>query len=175
MHAQRCSVSKLHLWLAFTKAVSRRGRKSTDNRQHGPAVPSLHYSEDKANSTAFLLFYAFLHSCMTSLFGLSSTFFIMTLTLELFFDTQCIFFWWINFFAKIKSLCDIIFYLSIYFQCRRCRFNYWVGKILWRRKWQPTPLSPPGESHGQGYMAGYSPWHYMAGYSPPGLQELDMT
>ena len=23
-------------------------------------------------------------------------------------------------------------------QYRRCRFNPWVGKILWRRKWQPT-------------------------------------
>ena len=25
-------------------------------------------------------------------------------------------------------------------QCRRCRFNLWVGKISWRRKWQPTPV-----------------------------------
>ena len=24
---------------------------------------------------------------------------------------------------------------------RRCRFNPWVGKIPWRRKWQPTPYS----------------------------------
>ena len=23
-------------------------------------------------------------------------------------------------------------------QCRRCRFEPWVGKILWRRTWQPT-------------------------------------
>ena len=34
-------------------------------------------------------------------------------------------------------------------QCRRCRFNPWVQKIPWRRKWQPTPVfffffsSPP--------------------------------
>ena len=37
-------------------------------------------------------------------------------------------------------------------QCRRCRrrrFNPWVEKIPWRRKWQPTPVSLPGESHGQ--------------------------
>ena len=26
---------------------------------------------------------------------------------------------------------------------------YWVGKIPWRRKWQPTPVFLPGESHGQ--------------------------
>ena len=25
-------------------------------------------------------------------------------------------------------------------QCRRCGFNPWVGKILWRRKWQPIPV-----------------------------------
>ena len=25
----------------------------------------------------------------------------------------------------------------------------WVGKIPWRRAWQPTPVFLPGESHGQ--------------------------
>ena len=25
-------------------------------------------------------------------------------------------------------------------QCRRLRFSPWVGKIAWRRKWQPTPV-----------------------------------
>ena len=28
----------------------------------------------------------------------------------------------------------------------------------WRRKWQPTPVFLPGESHGQRSLAGYSPW-----------------
>ena len=36
----------------------------------------------------------------------------------------------------------------------RHRFNPRVGKILWRRKWQPTPLFLPGKSHGQRSMAG---------------------
>ena len=27
-----------------------------------------------------------------------------------------------------------------------------------RRKWQPTPVFLPGESHGQKILAGYSPW-----------------
>ena len=27
--------------------------------------------------------------------------------------------------------------------------NPWVGKISWRRKWQPTPVFLPRESHGQ--------------------------
>ena len=32
-----------------------------------------------------------------------------------------------------------------------------VGKIPWRRKWQPTPVFLPGESHGQRSLVGYSP------------------
>ena len=28
-------------------------------------------------------------------------------------------------------------------------FNPWVEKIPWRRKWQPSPVFLPGESHGQ--------------------------
>ena len=43
-------------------------------------------------------------------------------------------------------------------QCRRCRFDPWVGKIPCRRKWQCTPVFLPGESHGQRRLAGYSPW-----------------
>ena len=45
-------------------------------------------------------------------------------------------------------------------QCRRyrrLRFNPWVGKIPWRREWQPTLVFLPGESHGQSGLAGYSP------------------
>ena len=34
----------------------------------------------------------------------------------------------------------------------------WVRKILWRRKWQPTPGLLPGEFHGQRSLVGYSPW-----------------
>ena len=33
-----------------------------------------------------------------------------------------------------------------------------IRKILWRRKWQPTPVFLPGESHGQRSLVGYSPW-----------------
>ena len=32
------------------------------------------------------------------------------------------------------------------------------GKILWRRKWQPTPVLLPGKSYGQRSVVGYSPW-----------------
>ena len=33
-----------------------------------------------------------------------------------------------------------------------------LGQILWRRKWQPTPIFLPGELHGQRSPVGYSPW-----------------
>ena len=33
-----------------------------------------------------------------------------------------------------------------------------VGKILWRREWQPTPVFLPEEFHGQRSLVGYSPW-----------------
>ena len=44
-------------------------------------------------------------------------------------------------------------------QCRGKRrgFHPWVRKIPWRRARQPTPVFLPGESHGQGSLAGYSP------------------
>ena len=42
-------------------------------------------------------------------------------------------------------------------QCRRCGFSPWVGKMPWRRKWQPTPVLVPGEPHGQRSLVGYSP------------------
>ena len=54
-------------------------------------------------------------------------------------------------------------------QCRRHRrhrFDPWVGKIPWRKKWQSTPVFLPGESHGQRSLAGYSPW---------GHKDSDMT
>ena len=42
-------------------------------------------------------------------------------------------------------------------QCRRHRFDPWVGKMPWRRKWQPTPVFLPGKSHGQRSLVGCSP------------------
>ena len=43
-------------------------------------------------------------------------------------------------------------------QCRRRGFGPWVGKIPWRKKWQPTPVFLPEKSHGQRSLVGYSPW-----------------
>ena len=38
-------------------------------------------------------------------------------------------------------------------QCKRPRFDPWVGKIPWRRKWQPIPVLLPREFHGQRSLA----------------------
>ena len=54
-------------------------------------------------------------------------------------------------------------------RCRRhrgCRFGPCVGKISWRRKWQPTPVFLPGKSHRQ---------RILVGCSPRGRKELDTT
>ena len=39
-----------------------------------------------------------------------------------------------------------------------CRFDPLVGKILWRRAWQPTPVFLPGEFHGQRGLVEHSSW-----------------
>ena len=42
--------------------------------------------------------------------------------------------------------------LSVCLQCRRPR----IGKIPWRRAWQPTPVLLPRESHGGRSLVGYN-------------------
>ena len=51
-------------------------------------------------------------------------------------------------------------------QCGRPGFSPWVRKILWRRKWQPTPVFLPGKSH---------QWRSLLGYSLWGPKESDTT
>ena len=41
---------------------------------------------------------------------------------------------------------------------KRHSFDPWVGKIPWRRKWQPIPVFLPGASHGLRCQQDYSPW-----------------
>ena len=51
-------------------------------------------------------------------------------------------------------------------QSRRCKRRGFdpslVGKIPWRRAWQPTPVSLLGQFHGQRSLAGYSTWVRMS-------------
>ena len=54
-------------------------------------------------------------------------------------------------------------------QCRRHHrlgYNTWVGKIPWRREWQPTPVLLPGDSHGL---------RSLVGCGPQGCKESDTT
>ena len=46
------------------------------------------------------------------------------------------------------------------------QFDSRVGKIPWRRAWQPTSVFLPEKPHGQRSLAGYSPWDH---------KESDMT
>ena len=46
------------------------------------------------------------------------------------------------------------------YQCRRCKrskFDPWVRKIPWRRKWLPTPVFLLRKFHGQRSLVGYGP------------------
>ena len=40
---------------------------------------------------------------------------------------------------------------------KRHGFDPWIGKIPWKRAWQPTPVFLPGESHGQRSLVSSSP------------------
>ena len=51
-------------------------------------------------------------------------------------------------------------------QCRSCRFDPWVRKIPWSRKWQRPPVFFPGKFHGQ---------RSLRGCGPCGHKELDTT
>ena len=53
--------------------------------------------------------------------------------------------------------------------CGKRITDFYFGQVMykvWRREWQLTPVSLPGESHGQRSLADYSPW---------GLKESDTT
>ena len=51
----------------------------------------------------------------------------------------------------------------------------WVGKIPWRRKWQPTPVFLPGKSNGLSILVGYSPWGCKELYTTEQLHSLHYT
>ena len=51
-------------------------------------------------------------------------------------------------------------------EMQETQVQLWVGKIFWRRKWQPTPVFLPEKSHEQ---------RSLVGYSPKGRKESDMS
>ena len=80
----------------------------------------------------------------------------------------------ITIFIKVHND-DLLWWLSgkeSAWQCRRYRrlwFSPWVGKIPWRRKWQPTPVVFSGKSHEQRSLVGYGVSNYMS----IGLQRVE--
>ena len=63
------------------------------------------------------------------------------------FKVKCIFTCKWNNALSLSSLFGISYYEVV--SC--------VGRIPWRGKWQPTPVFPPGQFHGQRNLVGYSP------------------
>ena len=70
--------------------------------------------------------------------------------------------WWLS--GK-ESIC----------QCRRYRFHPWVGKIPWRRAWQPTPVFLPGEPYGQRSLVNYNLWGFKESVGHDWATELNWT
>ena len=56
--------------------------------------------------------------------------------------------------------------ICLYRRPKGHKFNPWVGKIPWRRKWQLPLVFLSGKFHGQ---------RSLANYSPRGCKESDMT
>ena len=54
-----------------------------------------------------------------------------------------------------ESLSQVAQRSRIQLQCRRRTFYPWVGKISWRRKWQPSPVFLPGRFHAQRSLEGF--------------------
>ena len=71
--------------------------------------------------------------------------------------------WWCCL-IHISAILTSLVAQTVCLQCGRPGFNPWVGKISWRRKWQPTPVPLPGKSNG---------WKSLVGYSQ-GCKESDM-
>ena len=66
-----------------------------------------------------------------------------------------------GFLTKAQLFCLTVLWLPWWLssnarQRKKCEFHPWVGKIPWRRKWQPTPVFLVGKFHGQRSLAGSS-------------------
>ena len=57
------------------------------------------------------------------------------------------FIWFLIFFLALSSELKINF-----------KKSEWVQRLRWRKKWKPTPVFLPGESHAQKGLVGYNPW-----------------
>ena len=92
-------------------------------------------------------------------------------------------------YSAIKMEGLLIIHMTIWMNCQRMKLGFlggavvknlpasagdlgdsgfypWVGKIPWRRKWQPTPAFMPGKFYGQ---------RSLVGYNPRGCKQSDMS
>ena len=69
---------------------------------------------------------------------------------------------------------QVVQWWRICLQCRRCKFDPWVGKIPWRRKWHAIPVFLLGKAHGQRSLVGYSPWGCRVGHNLETKQQGQM-
>ena len=63
-------------------------------------------------------------------------------------SSVCVTCGWLPWWLRWEEIC---------LKCRRPGFDHWLGKIPWRREWQPTPVFFPGKFHGQRSLVGCSP------------------
>ena len=104
----------------------------------GFALPSLIWNlvlNNICSNHSFRLLYVLLN--LWHIYTHKQTYFVWTVWIS-----KYIHLWSYKWLSGKESIC----------QCRRhrrCRFNLWVRKIPWRRKWQPTPVFLPRKPHGQ--------------------------
>ena len=89
---------------------------------------------------------------------------VLRFLLQIFRRIEVILPWWIFVSITLLAPCNSVSESPWWFsskesacQCRRRKINPWVGKIPWKRKWQPTPVFLPGKSHGWKSLVSYSP------------------
>ena len=73
-------------------------------------------------------------------------------------DKLCIKIKLLHILRRVRYWLGLVIHLPIQgTDVKRCRFDPWVRKFPWRRKWQPNPVFLPGGSLAQRSLAGYSP------------------
>ena len=67
---------------------------------------------------------------------------------------------WLSSWTELFLRIGLIWWLSKESACKagELSFDSWLGKILWKWKWQPTPVFLPQKSHGQIPSTGLQDW-----------------
>ena len=79
--------------------------------------------------------------------------------------------------GKVRNMKGLPWWLTskrIHLQCRRRRFDPWVGKIPRGRKWQTDPVLLPWKLHDKRSLAGYSPCGHKRGRHDVGTKQQQL-